>query len=97
MAVRTVSILGGNWNAVTTWVGGVVPSATLDTVDFTALSGNLIVNVASTCIGIDFTNYVGTITINNNGKTVIPGFVSQLFGCYRGCELGLMVKYLFLN
>jgi len=66
MAVRTVSILGGNWNAVTTWVGGVVPVAA-DTVDFTALSGNLTVNVTTNLLaGIDFTNYVGTITFNNN-------------------------------
>jgi hypothetical protein len=66
MAVRTVSILGGNWNAVTTWVGGVVPVVN-DTVDFTALSGNLTVNVlTATLAGIDFTNYVGTITFNNN-------------------------------
>jgi hypothetical protein len=66
MAVRTVSILGGNWNAVTTWVGGVVPLAT-DTVDFTATSGNLVVNVlTNTLAGIDFTNYVGTITFNAN-------------------------------
>lgn len=62
MAVRTVSDTGGNWNATTTWVGGVVPSATLDTVAFTATSGQLTVNVASICIGIDFTNYVNTIT-----------------------------------
>jgi hypothetical protein len=66
MALRTVSILGGNWNAVTTWVGGVVPLAT-DTVDFTALSGNLTVNVnTATLSGINFTNYVGTITFNAN-------------------------------
>jgi len=66
MAVRTVSILGGNWNALTTWVGGVVPLAT-DTVDFTATSGNLTVNVLTNLLaGIDFTNYVGTITFNNN-------------------------------
>ena len=62
MAVRTVSNTGGNWNATTTWVGGVVPSATLDTVAFTATSGQLTVNVASVCIGINFTNYVNTIT-----------------------------------
>lgn len=62
MAIRTVSNTGGNWNATTTWVGGVVPSTTLDTVAFTATSGQLTVNVASTCIGIDFTNYVNTIT-----------------------------------
>jgi len=65
MAVITVSILGGNWNSATTWVGGVVPNATLDTVAFTATSGNLTVNVSSTCIGIDFTNYVNTITFNS--------------------------------
>lgn len=62
MAIRTVSNDGGNWNATTTWVGGVVPSATLDTVAFVATSGPLTVNVASTCIGINFTNYVNTIT-----------------------------------
>jgi hypothetical protein len=66
MAIRTVSILGGNWNAVTTWVGGVVPVSS-DTVDFTATSGNLTVNVATTTLaGINFTNYVGTITFNAN-------------------------------
>ena len=66
MAVRTVSNTGGNWNATTAWVGGVVPIAN-DTVDFTALSGNLTVNVTTaTLAGINFTNYVGTITFNAN-------------------------------
>jgi hypothetical protein len=66
MALRTVSNTGGNWNAVTTWVGGVVPVAT-DTVDFTATSGNLTVNVLTNGLsGIDFTNYIGTITFNAN-------------------------------
>jgi len=62
MPIITVSNTGGNWNAGTTWVGGVVPSATLDTVAFTSTSGQLTVNVPSTCIGIRFTNYVNTIT-----------------------------------
>lgn len=62
MAVRTVSILGGNWDAVTAWTGGVVPIAG-DTVNFTATSGNLTVNVSTAILaGIDFTNYVNTIT-----------------------------------
>jgi len=66
MAVRTVSNTGGNWNATTAWVGGVVPIAN-DTVDFTATSGNLVVNVLTNNLaGIDFTNYLGTITFNNN-------------------------------
>jgi hypothetical protein len=66
MALRTVSNTGGNWDAPTTWVGGVVPIAG-DTVDFTATSGNLTVNVSTASLaGINFTNYVGTITFNNN-------------------------------
>tara|TARA_R110000868_G_scaffold47737_2_gene156072 strand:- start:725 stop:1762 length:1038 start_codon:yes stop_codon:yes gene_type:complete len=66
MAVRTVSNTGGNWNATTAWVGGVVPLAT-DTVDFTATSGNLVVNANTAALsGINFTNYVGTITFNAN-------------------------------
>jgi hypothetical protein len=65
MAIITVSNAGGNWNTGATWVGGVVPSTTLDTVAFTATSGQLTVNVASTCIGINFTNYVNTITFTN--------------------------------
>ena len=81
MAVRTVSNTGGNWNATTTWVGGVVPIAG-DTVDFTATSGNLVVNVATVVLaGINFTNYAntitftaaitstGTINLGNNGFT----------------------------
>jgi fibronectin-binding autotransporter adhesin len=71
MALRTVSNAGGGWNSTLAWVGGVVPIAG-DTVDFTATSGPLIVNISTaTLIGIDFTNYVNTITfnqpINTNG------------------------------
>lgn len=71
MAVRTVSNTGGNWNATATWVGGVVPLAG-DDVNFTATSGPLTVNVSTAnLIGINFTNYVNTITfnqpINTNG------------------------------
>ena len=66
MAVRTVSNTGGNWNATTTWVEGIVPTST-DNIVFTATSGNLTINVASLCNGIDFTNYPAgkTITFNN--------------------------------
>jgi fibronectin-binding autotransporter adhesin len=69
MATRTVSNAGGNWNATATWVGGVVPVAG-DDIAFTATSGNLTVNVASAgLVGVNFTNYVGTITFNNTINT----------------------------
>ena len=64
MAIITVSNTGGNWNATATWVGGVVPVST-DTVIFTALSGQVTVNVASTCAGINFSTYINTITFTS--------------------------------
>jgi len=64
MAIRTISILGGNYNSIATWVEGVVPT-NADDVIATATSGQLTVNVASVCQSIDFTNYVSTLTINN--------------------------------
>lgn len=80
MAIRTVSPTGGNWNAITTWTGGVVPIAG-DTVDFTALSGNITVNVSTAnLIGIDFTNYVNTITFTNQINT--SGTVNLTNGGY---------------
>jgi len=64
MAVRTVSDTGGNWSATTAWVGGVVPVSG-DSVVFTSTSGNLNVNsTTANLVGIDFTNYLGTITFN---------------------------------
>lgn len=71
MAIKTVSNAGGVWNVTTTWTDNIVPVAG-DTVVFTTTSGNLTVNVATAnLVGIDFTNYVGTITftaaINTSG------------------------------
>lgn len=80
MATRTVSNAGGNWNATATWTGGVVPVAG-DDIAFTAASGNLTVNVASAVlVGVNFTNYVGTITFNNVINT--SGFVNLGTGGY---------------
>lgn len=63
MAIFTVSNTGGNINAGATYVGGVAPSST-DTIDFTATSGQLTVNANFTIAGIDFTNYVNTLTMS---------------------------------
>jgi hypothetical protein len=65
MAVKTVSNAGGVWNVTTTWTDNIVPVAG-DTVVFTATSGDLTLNVPTANLaGIDFTNYVGTITFTN--------------------------------
>lgn len=91
MPLRTVSNTGGNWNATTTWVGGVVPLAG-DTVNFTATSGNLTVNVTTANLaGIDFTNYVGTITFTaaiTSGGTINlgTGGYTQAVACINAME-----------
>ena len=46
MPTRTISNAGGNYNATTTWVEGVVPNSGDDVVA-TATSGQLTVNVSS--------------------------------------------------
>ena len=80
MAIRTVSNTGGNWNSTATWTGGVVPISG-DSIAFTATSGNLTVNVNTASLsGVNFTNYVGTITFNNTINT--SGFLNLGTGGY---------------
>lgn len=59
-----ISDAGGNWDAVGTWVSGIVP-ATTDTVTAQAdgTSGNLTVNVNSTISTFVLTNYIGQLSI----------------------------------
>lgn len=75
MAVITISNTGGNFNATTTWVGGVVP-AVVDSIIATSTSGNLTINVPSVVVGADFTNYTGTLTMTSSlttsGAVVFP-------------------------
>lgn len=61
MATIVGSPAGGNWNSGGSWVGGVIPTATSD-VQLNATSGNITVNVASTCRSLDCTSYTGTVT-----------------------------------
>jgi hypothetical protein len=63
MATRTIANAGGNWNATTTWVEGVIPTAADDIVA-TNTSGSLTITAAASARSIDFTNYTGTLTHN---------------------------------
>lgn len=79
MATRTVANSGGNYNSVGTWVEGAIPTSADDVV-FTATSGPLTINVASNCKSINFTNYVGTITLN--ATFIIKGNINLGTGGY---------------
>lgn len=81
MPTFTVSPLGGNINVGTTWIGGVAPSST-DDIAFNALSGPLNLNVAFTCAGINFTNFVNTITVSTNALLTINGPLNLGTGGY---------------
>lgn len=76
MATRTISNTGGNYNAVGTWVEGVVPTSADDIVA-TATSGQLTVNVASAARSFNFTNYTNTLTLNS--LWTVSGVAVQTF------------------
>lgn len=63
MAIRTISNAGGDYNTTGAWVEGIVPTSADDVVA-TATSGNLTVTAIADALSIDFTNYLGTLTIN---------------------------------
>ncbi len=66
MATRTISVAGGNWNAVGTWDEGAFPIAGDAVVARGGGdSGNVTINVASACASIILTNYVGTLTFTS--------------------------------
>lgn len=64
MPQRTIAPGGGDWNNISTWVEGAIPTSS-DFVVGNASSGQLTVNVSATIQYVDFTNYASTLTINN--------------------------------
>jgi hypothetical protein len=76
MATRTISNTGGNYNAVGTWVEGIVPTSA-DNVVATATSGNLTINVASAARSFNFTSYSNTLTVN--ATWTVSGVATQIF------------------
>ena len=78
MSTRTISPLGGNYNAVGTWVEGIVPTSADDVVS-TATSGQLTVNVASAARSIDLTTYLSTLTMTG-ALTVSGSATTNTFG-----------------
>lgn len=80
MAVITVSNTGGNWNATTTWVGGVIPVLGDDVIT-AATSGPLTVNTTTAaCTSINFTNYTNTFTISSGQTLTVSGNVTFVAG-----------------
>lgn len=65
MAIRTISAAGGNWNATTTWVEGIVPTSA-DTIVGNATSGSVTINVAGNCANFNLVNYNGTFSFSGN-------------------------------
>lgn len=78
MAIKTIAVGGGNWSAGGTWVGGVAPTAA-DDVICTALSGNVTIDT-TTCVAktVDFTSYVGTLTVTAAKILTVSGNVTLI-------------------
>lgn len=75
MATRTISPAGGNWNATSSWVEGIVPTSS-DFVVGNSSSGNLTFNVAAICQGFDCTDYNATFSWQQTISLGSAGFAS---------------------
>jgi len=79
MAIITKSSTSGNWNATSSWVGGVVPTSA-DDVIFDGTSAGVILNVASSVKSLDMTGFVATFTQSAN--LTISGTTDRLGQAY---------------
>ncbi len=73
------TVSGGNWNATTTWIGGVVPASTDDVI----LNGPVVVNGFFTCRNLtiqanaNMVNHAANTNLTINGNLVNNGTVSN--------------------
>ena len=79
MATRTIANGGGNWNSTGTWVEGAVPTSA-DNVVATATSGNLTINATAASLSVDFTNYVGTLSLSGGVTWTVSGNFKMVAG-----------------
>lgn len=80
MAIRTISVAGGNYNAAGTWDEGIVPT-NLDDVVVRAdgTSGSVVITAAATALTLNLTaggDYNGTITFSGAFELTMRGSVT---------------------
>lgn len=92
MAIITISNTGGNWNATTAWVGGVIPTA-LDDVVSTITSGPLTLNTSTAVAkSVNFTNYTNIFSLTvANGVIRLSGDLTLSTGMTITGTLGYLV------
>jgi hypothetical protein len=97
MATKTVAAGGGNFNAGSTWVGGVQPLANDDIVA-NATSGNLtLVTNTVNLIGANFTGYTGTLALSNSQLNLTSGSTITLSSTMTITNTGTGGRFQFAN
>lgn len=104
MATRTISVAGGNWDALTAWDEGAVPTAADEVVARAdGTSGSLTVNIATAyCRSMDLSvnPYSGTFALGTNilrigdGTAPASGIVLRLGGT---CTFGASSRFTFIS
>jgi hypothetical protein len=84
MTAFVISNAGGAFNAAASYVANSGTPIAGDTITATGTSGNLTVTATAACASIDFTNYVGTFTINSSQVITITSTFKMVAGMSVG-------------